>query len=96
MKKYFIALFLIFISTGVCADQAEIERQNLVKLVTEIDFLVERVEQIKHQRFEQSRIKFSYQVLRDDLLLMRSGINDFLEGSLNQGRVIEPLKGNYR
>ena len=96
MKKYFIALFLIFMSTGVGADQAEIERQNLAKLVTEIDFLIARVEQIKHQRFEQSRLIFNYQTLSDDLSLIRSGINDFLKGSLNQGRVIEPLKGNYR
>lgn len=96
MKIHFIALLLVLISSSVYADQAEIERENLVKLVTEIDFLIDRVERVKHQGFDQSRLKFNYQALSDDLILIRGGINDHLIGSLRSGRVIEALNGNYR
>ena len=94
ITKQAAVLFLSFWLSPSWAD-ADLERRNLAKLVQEIDFLIRRVDQIKQEKSSDQRVHFHYERLNQDLNKIRSGINDHLAGSLNAGRNLAPLTGQY-
>ena len=74
---------------------SDLERSNLAKLINEIDFLVQRVDRFSQVPTSDQRIKFSYSILKSDLLKIKSGLNQHIAKSLDTGRYIEPLSGYY-
>jgi RAQPRD family integrative conjugative element protein len=77
--------------------EVELERSELAGLVKEIDFLLQRVEEIQTTVSDRSgRLRFQYPDLRRDLELMREGISDYIEADLRVGRTFTPLQGRYR
>lgn len=74
----------------------DLERSRLAELVSEIDFLQKRVEEIRVDAPERNRLRFQYEDLKHDLALMRKGISDYIDADIREGRDITPLKGSYR
>ena len=88
------AFLLILFINPVNAD-ADLERSNLSKLIQEIEYLMTRVDDIQHDAPVNQRITFHYDTLKDDLNMIRIGINDHISQSLRAGRDIKPLSGQY-
>jgi len=88
------SIALSMTSLGAISD-SDLERSNLSKLINEIDFLVQRVERFSQEPTSDQRIKFSYSILKSDLLKIRSGLNQHIAKALDTGRYIEPLSGHY-
>ena len=86
--------FLMLFMNPLFAD-TDLERSNLSKLVEEIDYLITRVDDIQQDAPAKQRIKFHYDMLKDDLNLIRVGINDHISQSLKAGRDLKPLTGQY-
>jgi len=94
MRICLLLVMLLPFTQTVFAD-GDLERSNLEKFVAEIDFLIERVDQIQQTPISDQRIIFNYQYLRSDLQKIKAGIRDHLNRSLATGRRIKPLKGDY-
>ena len=88
-----VFLLTLFINP-VYAD-ADLELSNLSKLVEEIDYLMTRVEDIQLDAPVNQRITFHYNTLKDDLNMIRVGINEHINQSLKAGRDLKPLSGQY-
>ncbi len=89
-----ILLVCSILSLHLSAD-SDLERQNLANLVEELNFLISRTEQYKRVPKTDQRVHFHYETLARDLALIRNGINDHVSDSLQAGRKLEPLQGNY-
>ncbi len=86
---------LLLIGSGM-ASAADLERSQLAELINEIDFLRQRVEEIRVDAPARNRLRFQYKDLMHDLALMRRGISDYIDADIREGRDIAPLKGSYR
>ena len=98
MKTGMTFLLLLSLAIGAPAwAEAERERTELAGLVKEIDFLLQRVDEIQSQESNPTgRLRFQYPDLRRDLERMREGISDYIEADLQIGRTFTPLSGSYR
>ena len=94
MKIFAPAILLTLFLNPVMAD-ADLERSNLAKLVQEIDYLMTRVDDIQQDAPTKQRITFHYDTLKNDLNMIRVGINDHINQSLKAGRDLKPLSGQY-
>ena len=82
MKPMIIGLLVMGLCYALPMQAAELERANLAGLVKELDFLLERVEEIRIDAPDQSRLRFQYDDLKRDLLRMREGISDYIDADL--------------
>jgi len=89
-------VFLLTLFINPVNADADLERSNLSKLVEEIDYLMIRVDGIQQDAPENQRVSFHYDTLKDDLNMIRVGINDHISQSLKAGRDLKPLSGQYR
>jgi RAQPRD family integrative conjugative element protein len=88
-------VFLLTLFINPVNADVDLERSNLSKLVEEIAYLMTRVDDIQHDAPVNQRITFHYDTLKDDLNMIRVGINDHISQSLKAGRDIKPLSGQY-
>jgi RAQPRD family integrative conjugative element protein len=94
ITKLVSAFLLTLCMNSVNAD-ADLERNNLAKLVQEIDYIMTRVDDIQQDASVNHRITFHYDTLKNDLNMIRVGINDHINQSLKAGRDLKPLSGQY-
>lgn len=91
---------LIFIFTVALAASANAtnysERESLAKLVHELDGLSALVDEAQGRANPDSRIRFQYNQLRKDLVMMRLGIQEHLDTPTIEPRSYAPLSGDYR
>ncbi len=82
---------------SVTANEIDIERANLAKLSQELDFLLERIEQIKisSSTNRESRYRFHYDILTNDLQKVQEGIQVYIQKSIDAGRELPPISGQY-
>ncbi len=82
---------------SVIADENDIERANLAKLSQELDFLLERIDQIKisNKASSESRYSFHYDILANDLRKIQGGIQVYIQKSIDAGRELPPITGYY-
>lgn len=93
MKLLISVLFLIF--SQQCFADKDSERTNLANVIKELDHVIAMVDKVKDDAPIDNRISFQYESLKNDLVLIRSGISDHIEKSLSLGRDIKSLKHNY-
>ncbi len=96
MKYKIIGLLVMGLCYALPMQAAELERANLAGLVKELDFLLERVEAIRTDAPDPSRLRFQYGDLKRDLLRGREGIADCNDADLQLGRDMTPIQGSYR
>ena len=98
MKHWMTGLLVLGLAAGTPAwAEPELERAELAGLVKEIDFLLQRVDEIQANEADRTaRLRFQYPDLRRDLQRMREGIADYIEADLQVGRTFTPISGSYR
>ncbi|MBT3724194.1 MAG: conjugal transfer protein [Gammaproteobacteria bacterium] len=90
-----VSAFLLTLFMNLLNADTDLERNNLAKLVQEIDYLMTRVNDIQQDAPGNQRITFHYDTLKNDLNMIRVGINDHINQSIKAGRDLKPLSGQY-
>ncbi|MCY4264639.1 MAG: RAQPRD family integrative conjugative element protein [Gammaproteobacteria bacterium] len=93
-----IALSLtISLSTSpVALADTEAEREALTRLVYEIRLLEQLIQRAEANASSKTRIRFRYDWLRQDLKLIRNGVQAHLDVPDTAPRIVPSLRGDYR
>lgn len=94
MLKPLLLIFTISLSAVASASNFA-ERESLAKLIHEIDGLSSLVDEAQGRANPDSRIRFQYNLLRKDLMMMKLGIQEHLDGPTIEPRNYAPLSGDY-
>lgn len=99
MKRHlWLPSFLIIgsaITPAAFAD-ADAEREALAKIIHELNTLELLIEGAEANADQDSRIRFRYDWLRQDLKRVRDGIQSHIDSPRAQPRSFPPLRGDYR
>lgn len=88
-------IFGISISPVMVAD-ADAERELLARIIHELQVIESMVDKAQTQGDKDTRIRFQYQWLRQDLRQIKSGIQSHIDAPRAQPRSFPPLRGDYR
>ncbi len=89
-----LALTLLLCSNNVLAVDAE--REALARLIHEIEALEPLIATAESQASPDTRIRFRYDWLRQDLERIRAGIQEHIDAPRTEPRTFPPLRGDYR
>jgi len=88
-------IFGISISPVMYAD-VDAEREMLSSIIHELQAVESLIDKAQAQSEEDTRIQFQYRWLREDLGLIKSGIQSHINAPRAQPRSFPPLRGDYR
>lgn len=86
----------VLLASGIVAADPDAEHEALARLAHEIDALAPLIEEAASQASPDTRLRFRYDWLRQDLERVQSGIREHLDAPRNEPRRIPPLRGDYR
>ena len=90
-----IVLSALFAALPVSADP-DAEREALALLTHEIEALSPLIKTAESQASPDTRIRFRYDWLRQDLERIRGGIQAHIDAPRSEPRTVPPLRGDYR
>lgn len=85
----FIACSLVSTTTLAVTER---ERQELARIVSELEYLQHEVKQVSRLRRVDDPEAFSYEDLVDDIETVKKAVERHIKGPSRQPRPIEPLK----
>ncbi len=88
-------IFGISISPVMYAD-VDAEREILSNIIHELQAVELLIDKAQAQSEEDTRIRFEYRWLREDLGLIKNGIESHINAPQAQPRSFPPLRGDYR
>lgn len=97
-RQFWPSTFLILgfcIAPASFAD-ADAEREALAKIIHEINALETLINRAEANADRDSRIRFRYDWLRQDLKQIKDGIQSHIDSPRAQPRSFPPLRGDYR
>ena len=99
MKRHlWLPSFLIIglvVTPSAFAD-ADAEREALAKTIHELNALEPLIKRAEANAEQDSRIRFRYDWLRQDLKQIEDGIQSHIDSPRAQPRSFPPLRGDYR
>ncbi len=99
MTRYFwkISSFIIglFIAPAMYAD-VNGEREVLARIIHELQAVESLIDKAQAQADKDSRVRFEYRWLSQDLHQIKDGIQSHLNSPREQPRSFPPLRGDYR
>ena len=90
-----ITLSWLFLAGPVSAN-ADAEREALARLNHELEALAPLIATAESQASPDTRIRFRYDWLRQDLERIRNGVQEHIDAPRNEPRTFPPLRGDYR
>ena len=99
MKRHlWLPSFLIIglVVTQQAFADADAEREALAKVIHEINALDSLIKRAEANAEQDSRIRFRYDWLRQDLKNIKDGIQSHIDSPRAQPRSFPPLRGDYR
>ena len=75
---------------------ADAERDALARITHELEVLEKLISKAESQAEPDSRIRFRYEWLRQDLSRIRQGIQEHIDVPRSEPRTFPPLRGDYR
>ena len=97
MKRHlWLPSFLIIGLAITPAAFADAEREALAKIIHELNTLESLIKRAQANADQDSRIRFRYDWLRQDLKQIRDGIQSHIDSPRAQPRSFPPLRGDYR
>lgn len=97
-RQFWPSTFLILglcIAPAAFAD-ADAEREALAKIIHELHALETLINRAAANADRDSRIRFRYDWLRQDLKQIKDGIQSHIDSPRVQPRSFPPLRGDYR
>lgn len=99
MKRHlWLPSFLIIglVVTQQAFADADAEREALAKVIHELNALDSLIKRAEANAEQDSRIRFRYDWLRQDLKQIKDGIQSHIDSPRAQSRSFPPLRGDYR
>lgn len=99
MKRHlWLPSFLIIglVVTPVAFADGDAEREALAKVIHELNALDSLIKRAEANADQDSRIRFRYDWLRQDLKQIKDGIQSHIDSPHAQPRAFPPLRGDYR
>ena len=98
IRRLWLPSFLIIGSlvTPVAFADADAEREALARITHELNALEPLIKQAEASADQDSRVRFRYDWLRQDLKQIRDGIQSHIDAPRAQPRSFPPLRGEYR
>jgi RAQPRD family integrative conjugative element protein len=99
MKRHlWLPSFLIIglVVTQQAFADADAEREALAKVIHELNALESLINRAEANAEQDSRIRFRYDWLRQDLKQIKDGIQSHIDAPRAQPRSFPPLRGDYR
>ena len=90
----FLILGLCF--TPVAFADADAESESLAKIIHELNVLESLIKQAEANADQDSRVRFRYDWLRQDLKQIKDGVQSHIDSPRAQPRTFPPLRGDYR
>ena len=90
-----VTLFWLFLA-GPASAHADAEREALARLTHEIEALAPLIATAESLANPDTRIRFRYDWLRQDLERIRNGVQEHIDAPRNEPRTFPPLRGDYR
>jgi RAQPRD family integrative conjugative element protein len=75
---------------------ADAEREALAGIIHELQAIESLIDKAQAQSVKDTRIRFQYQWLRQDLIQIKDGIQSHIDAPRAQPRTFPPLRGDYR
>ena len=97
-RQFWPSTFLILglcVAPAAFAD-ADAEREALAKIINELNALETLINRAEANADRDSRIRFRYDWLRQDLKQISDGIQSHIDSPRAQPRSFPPLRGDYR
>ncbi len=91
----FFVTSLVLVTPQALADP-DAEREALARLNHEIEALAPLIKTAESQASSDTRIRFRYDWLRQDLERIRAGIQAHIDAPRSEPRTFPPLRGDYR
>jgi RAQPRD family integrative conjugative element protein len=89
-------LIVGLVTTPAAFADADAEREALAKIIHELNALEALINRAEANTEKDSRIRFRYDWLRQDLKQVRDGIQSHIDSPRAQPRSFPPLRGDYR
>ena len=89
-------LIIGLVATPAALADADAEREALAKIPHELNALEPLIKRAETNADKDSRIRFRYDWLRQDLKQVRDGIQSHIDSPRAQSRSFPPLRGDYR
>ena len=98
IRRLWLPSFLIIGSlvTPVAFADADAEREALARITHELNALEPLIKQAEASADQDSRVRFRYDWLRQDLKQIRDVIQSHIDAPRAQPRSFPPLRGEYR
>lgn len=99
MKRHlWLPSFLIIglVVTPAAFADADAEREALAKVIHELNALDSLIKRAEANAEQDSRIRFRYDWLRQDLKQIKDGVHSHIDSPRAQPRSFPPLRGDYR
>ena len=98
IRRLWLPSFLIIGSlvTPVAFADADAEREALARITHELNALEPLIKQAEASADQDSRVRFRYDWLRQDLKQIMDGIQSHIDAPRAQPRSFPPLRGEYR
>lgn len=91
-----VAAVVSLLSVASAMADPDAERESLARLIHEIEALAPLVDTAESQASPDTRIRFRYDWLRQDLERIRAGIQEHIDAPRTEPRTFPPLRGDYR
>ena len=89
-------LIIGLVATQSAFADADAEREALAKIIHELNALEPLIKRAEASVAQDTRIRFRYDWLRQDLKQIRDGIQSHIDSPRAQPRSFPPLRGDYR
>jgi RAQPRD family integrative conjugative element protein len=94
--RHMIGLMIGFTTTPTLYADADAEREVLARIVHELQAIESLITQAESTADNDSRVRFQYDWLRQDLDQVQDGIQSHIDAPRAQPRAFPPLRGDYR
>lgn len=82
--------------TPAQATNNDAEKETLARLIHELDAMSPLILEAGGQALDDTRIRFNYTWLKQDLERIKSGIREYIDTPSTEPRSFSPLQGDYR
>jgi RAQPRD family integrative conjugative element protein len=95
-KMAVVAMLGLGLMPALAAADSDGERAALARLAHELGALAPLIAEAQAQADPDTRIRFQYDWLRQDLARIALGVREHIEAPRGEPRTVTPLRGDYR
>lgn len=95
-RRQLVGLIIGLLMTPALYADADAERDALTRIVHELQAVESLITKAQSQADNDARVRFQYDWLRQDVNLLKDGIQAHIDAPRAQPRSFPPLRGDYR